>query len=164
MEGLFGHWLGRHLRDTDDSPRAAADLLGGLVEYFVLFFIQPETRRVHIAGMTPNPNGPWMARQARNMSMIFDDEPDEYKPTHIIRDRDSKFTKQFCSILESDGIELRKIAPLSPNMNPFAEAWVQRTKHEVLNHFIVFGQQHLRYLLREWVAHYLTENGASPPS
>jgi putative transposase len=88
------------------------------------------------------------------MSMIFDEEPDEYKPTYIVRDRDRKFTTQFCAILEDHGVEFRPIPPLSPNLNPFAEAWVQRTKHEVLNHFIVFGERHLRHLLQEWHAYY----------
>lgn len=106
--------------------------------------------------MTPNPDGQWMAKQARNMCMIFDDEQEEYKPTHIVRDRDSKFTAQFCSILEMEGIEFRPIPPRSPNMNPFAEAWVQKTKHEVLNHFMVFGEQHLRHLMHEWVTYYHT--------
>ena len=32
--------------------------------------------------------------------------------------------------------------------------WVQRTKQEVLNHFLVFGEQHLRHLLREWLIYY----------
>lgn len=128
--------------------------LRGPVTYYVLFFIHIQTRRVHIAGVTPNPDGAWMAQQARNMSMVFDEEPDEYKPTYIIRDRDSKFTQQFRRILKRDGIEFRKIAPMSPNRNPFAEGWVQRTKHEVLDHFIVFGEQHLRHLLKEWLAYY----------
>jgi hypothetical protein len=37
----------------------------GLVEYFVLFFIQVGSRRLHIAGMTPNPNARWVGQQAR---------------------------------------------------------------------------------------------------
>jgi len=49
--------------------------LGGLVEYFVLFFIQPGTRRVHIAGITANPNGVWMAQQTKNLCMFFADLP-----------------------------------------------------------------------------------------
>ena len=36
----------------------------------------------------------------------------------------------------------------------FAEAWVQRTKHEVLNHFIVFGERHLRHILSSWLDYY----------
>ena len=88
------------------------------------------------------------------MSMVFAEEPAEFQPTHIVRDRDTKFTTEFCSILETDGIESRPIPPRSPNMNPFAEAWVQRIKHEVLNHFIVFGETHLRYLVSTWLEYY----------
>lgn len=62
--------------------------LRGLVTYYVLFFIHVHTRRVHVAGMTANPDGAWMAQQARNVSIFFDDEPEEFKPTHVIRDRD----------------------------------------------------------------------------
>jgi putative transposase len=120
----------------------------------VLFFLHVHTRRVHVVGMTPNPDGQWMAQQARNMSMIFGDEQEKHRPTHIIRDRDKKYTSQFCSILESDGIEFRPIPPRSPNMNPHAEAWVQRTKHEVLNHFIIFGEKHLRHLISSWLEYY----------
>ena len=29
---------------------------GGLVTYYILFFILLETRQVHIAGVTPHPN------------------------------------------------------------------------------------------------------------
>jgi hypothetical protein len=35
-----------------------------------------------------------------------------------------------------------------------AEAWVQRTKHEVLNHFVVFGEIHLRHILAQWLIQY----------
>ena len=104
--------------------------------------------------MTPNPDGVWMAQVARNMSMIFAEEPAEFRPTHIIRDRDSKFTEQFCSILETDGIEFRPIPPRSPNLNPYAESWVGRTKAECLNHFIVFGENHLRHIIKSWLTHY----------
>ena len=155
-KGTWHDFVQRHIKTlwATDFFTKTVWTLHGPITYYVLFFIHIHTRRVHVAGMTPNPDGAWMAQQARNMCMIFDEEPDAYQPSHIIRDRDTKFTKQFCSILESEGIELRPIAPLSPNMNPFAETWVQRTKHEVLNHFFVFGEQHLRYLLEEWIAYY----------
>ena len=42
-------------------------------------------------------------------------------------------------------------------MNPYAESWVSRTRAEVLNHFIVFGEQHFDYLVTEYVEHYHTE-------
>jgi hypothetical protein len=42
------------------------------------------------------------------------------------------------------------------NMNPFTEAWAGRTRREVLKHFIVFGEKHLRYVLNEWTAYHHT--------
>ena len=43
--------------------------LKGLVTYYVLFFIQLETRRVCLAGITPYPDQEWMEQQARNVTM-----------------------------------------------------------------------------------------------
>ena len=43
--------------------------LGGLVTYYVLFFIHLGSRKVHIAGVTPHPNEAWMVQVARNVTM-----------------------------------------------------------------------------------------------
>jgi putative transposase len=168
-EGTWHDFVQRHIKTlwACDFFTTEVWTLGGLVEYYVLFFIHIGTRRVHVAGMTPNPDGGWMAQQARNLCMLFDEQGD-HRPTHIVRDRDAKFTPQFCSIIESEGIEFRPIPPLSPNMNPFAEAWVQRIKRECLDHFLVLGERHLRYLISEYLVHYHEERphqgiGNRPP-
>ena len=36
---------------------------------YVLFFIELATRRVHLAGIKTNPDGLWVAQQARNLLM-----------------------------------------------------------------------------------------------
>ena len=43
--------------------------LGGLVTYYILFFIHLETRQVHIAGVTVCPNEVWMKHMARSLTM-----------------------------------------------------------------------------------------------
>jgi putative transposase len=37
------------------------------------------------------------------------------------------------------------------------ERFVQTIKYECLNHFIIFGERHLRRLITEFVEHYMTE-------
>jgi hypothetical protein len=43
--------------------------LGGLVTYYVLFFIHLGSRKVHVAGVTPHPNAAWMIQVARHVTM-----------------------------------------------------------------------------------------------
>ena len=96
-----------------------------------------------------------MAQQARNFHILTADESE--KPSHLIHDFDTKFTKQFDALVEADGAAVVKVGPAAPNLNSHAERWVQSIKHECLNYFIVFGEEHLRYLVTEYLAHYLQE-------
>jgi putative transposase len=97
-----------------------------------------------------------MAQQARNLRLHFDDLP--LKPTHFIHDRDGKFTPQFDNLLQSDGGPgIVKLPPRSPNMNAYAERWVRYFRTECLDHFIIFGEAHMRHITEEFVAHYNEE-------
>ena len=41
-----------------------------------------------------------------------------------------------------------------PTCNPYAERFVRTIRTERLDHLVVFGERHLRVLLREFCAHY----------
>jgi putative transposase len=45
-----------------------------LKRFYILFFIELASRRVHVAGITANPDGAWVTQQARNLLMRLDDE------------------------------------------------------------------------------------------
>ena len=77
--------------------------------------------------------------------------------SYLIHDRDPLFTKAFTAILESEGVACVKIPAQSPNCNPHAERFVKTIKYECLNHFIFFGERHLRHVLKEFLEHYLAE-------
>ena len=76
---------------------------------------------------------------------------------YLIHDRDPLFSKAFIAILKAGGVKSVKIPARSPNCNPYAERFVKTIKYECLNHFVIFGERHLRHLINEFVEHYMTE-------
>jgi transposase InsO family protein len=126
--------------------------LGGLVTYYVLFFIHLGSRQVHIAGVTPHPNTPWMMQVARNVTM---DEWGFLAPgQYLIHDRDTKFCAAFQQIIDDAGIERIPLPVRSPNLNAYAERWVRSVKEECLARMILFGEASLRHALTHYVAHF----------
>jgi putative transposase len=125
------------------------------VTYYVLFFIHLATRRVHVAGVTPNPGAVWMAQVARNVSMA---DAGFLKPgQYLLHDRDSNFTDEFDEILKAGGVTPVKLPARSPNLNAHAERWVRSVKSECLDRLILFGEEALRRALANFCEHYHVE-------
>jgi len=123
--------------------------LGGLVTYYVLFFLHLGSRKVHIAGMTPHPNEAWMMQTARNVTM---EEWGFLSPgQYLIHDRDGKYCPAFQQIIDNAGVERVVLPPRSPNLNAYAERWVRSVKEEALAKMTLFGEDFLRYVLNEYI-------------
>jgi putative transposase len=93
-----------------------------LRRFYVLFFVELATRRVWLAGITTNPDGRWVTQQARNLLMTLDDE--DVRPRFFIRDRDSKFTREFDEVFRSEGMRVIKAPVRAPKARAHAERWV----------------------------------------
>ena len=128
---------------------------GGLVTYYLLFVMELRTRRVHFAGCTPNPNGPWMKQIARNLTDVEDGFL--LGKRYMLIDRDTKFTEVFCEILKGEGVEAVKLPPRSPNLNSHIERFMKSIKDESLSRLIFFGENMLRNAVRQFLEHYHTE-------
>src|SRR5437588_6311077 len=129
--------------------------LGGLVTYYVLFFIHLGSRQVHVAGVTPHPNEAWMAQVARNVTM---EEWGFLAPgQYLIHDRDTKFCAVFQQIIDDAGVERVVLPPRSPNLNAYAERWIRSAKEESLSRLILLDEDSLRHVLNEYVDHYHPE-------
>ena len=76
---------------------------------------------------------------------------------YLIHDRDPLFSKAFIAVIKAGGVKSVKIPAQSPNCNPYAERFVKTIKYECLNQFVIFGERHLRHLVKEFVEHYMTE-------
>ena len=126
--------------------------LGGLVTYYVWFFIHLGSRKVHLAGVTPHPNASWMIQVARNVTM---EEWGFLSPGQsLIHDRDGKYCPAFQHLIDAAGVKRIPLPPRSPNLNAYAERWVRSVKEECLARFILFGEAALHHALREYIAHY----------
>jgi putative transposase len=124
-----------------------------LKRFHVLFVIEHATRRVHLAGITTNPTGPWTIQAARNLCMRLT----EHHPFRfLIRDGAGQFTRSFDAVLAGSGIRAIRIPPRSPQTNAFAERWVRTLRHELLDRTIIWNERQLRRLLEEYIEHYNT--------
>jgi putative transposase len=130
----------------------------------VLFFIELQTRRVHLAGATTNPDGRWVTQQARNLSLTaaLGDI------ALLIRDRDAKFTGGFDEVFRTEGVTVIQTPFRSPQANAHAERFVRTARTECLDWLLIIGPGQLDRVLRVYVDHYNTERphralGRCPP-
>src|SRR4030095_10804390 len=149
---LAAHWDGL----------AAADFftvevltLRGLVRYVVFFVMKLKTRTVEIAGITSQPDETWMTQIARNLTAAGDGFLRGMQ--HILLDRDPLYTAAFRRLLRDSGVTPVVLPAWSPNLNAFAERFVESAKSECLDRMVLLGEGHLQAAVREFVHHYHEE-------
>jgi transposase InsO family protein len=123
-----------------------------LQRLYVLFFIELASRRAHLAGCTPNPTGAWVAQQARQFAWTLAERPSPLR--YLIRDRDSKFTRDFDTVFADEGVEILRTPIRAPRANAIAERFVRTLRSECLDWLLIVNQRHLERVLRVFVAHY----------
>ena len=143
------------LERRGDTVRRNQRTNAGLRRYFVFFVIALKTRRVHIAGIHPQPDGRWMEQMARNLT----DPVDCFLRTarQLIHDRDPLYTRVFGEILTSGDVGPIRLPPKSPNLNAYAERFVRSINEECLHRVVPLGEGHLRLIVHEYVEHYQRE-------
>jgi hypothetical protein len=113
-----------------------------LRRFYVLFFIELESRRVHLAGCTTNPTGAWVTQQARNLSFTG---------------RDSKFSAAFDEVFRSEAIKVIHTPIRAPQANVYAGRFVRTIRAECLDWLLILGRRQFERVLRTYVAHYNRE-------
>jgi putative transposase len=118
----------------------------------VLFFIELGSRRVHVAGCTPNPSEQWVTQQARQLTWTLAELPESFR--YLIRDRDQKFTYSFDEVFRSNGLEIIRTPFRAPQANGVAERFVRTVRAECLDWLLILNPQHLEDVLRVFIDHY----------
>ena len=99
-------------------------------------------------GVTAHPTAEWIANQVAEACGW------EQAPRYLIRDRDSAYGEVLIRRLRSMGIRDRPIAAKSPWQNGCAERLIGSVRRDCLDHVVVFGEQHLRHLLKSYQQYY----------
>jgi hypothetical protein len=119
---------------------------------YVLFFIELDTRRVHLTGVTANPDGSWVTQQARNLLLTLGERGRHVR--FLVRDHDAKFSRSFDDVFGSEGGEVVVTPVRAPTANAYAERWVRTVRAECLDWLLIVNRHHLEQVLRVYVHHY----------
>jgi putative transposase len=119
---------------------------------YVLFFIEIDTRRVHLAGCSASPDGLWTTQQARQLAWSLAERPRPIR--FLIHDGDSKFSRAFDEVFRSEAIEIIRTPFRAPNANAFAERWIGTVRRDCLDWLVITSRKQLEHVLRLYVEHY----------
>ena len=109
------------------------------------FLILLHARRERLwLGVTAHPTAEWIAQQITEASGWRN------APRYVVRDRDRVYGARFVQRVRAMGIRDRPISPRSPWQNGYAERLIGSIRRDCLDHVVVFGEPHLRNLLRSY--------------
>jgi transposase InsO family protein len=123
-------------------PTLSFQLLYGLL------ILKHGRREILCLAATAHPSAEWISRQ------LMEAYGWEQGPRYLIRDRDSVYGEVFIRRLRAMGIRNRPTAPRSPWQNGYCERLIGSIRRECLDHIVVFGERHLRHLLRVYADYY----------
>src|SRR5262249_2240282 len=123
-------------------PTIGFDLL------YALVIVKLDRRDMVWINVTQNPTAGWIARQ------ITEAFPWNEAPRYLIRDRDRIYGDVALRRLRATGIRDKPIAPASPWQNGFAERLIGSIRRECVDHIVVWGEGHLRRILRAYARYY----------
>jgi len=124
----------------------------GLTRYMVFVAIDYSTRKVEIAGIIEQAHGDWLKQIAKNLTDPFAGFLKNKK--YVVRDRDPLYTDAFIEILRAGGVKAIKSMPMAPNFSPFVERFIRSIKSECLDRMLIFGEAHLRHVIKNCIEHY----------
>jgi transposase InsO family protein len=120
----------------------------GFIQLYVLVIVRLARRELVWVNVTRYPTAEWITRQ------VTEAFPWDEAPRYLLRDRDSIYGTAVTRRLRAMGIRDKPIAPGSPWQNGCAERLIGTIRRECVDHLIVFGEAHLRRILREYAAYY----------
>lgn len=115
---------------------------------FGLVILSHDRRQLMHTAVSAHPTPEWIANQ------IAGAFPWDTAPRHLIRDRDAVYGGAYRRRVSAMGIRDGRTAPRSPWQDGYVERLIGSIRHECLDHTIIFGEAHLRRVLRSYSRYY----------
>ena len=147
-------FLHAHARSILAIDLFHVDCAFSLTRLYAAFVIEHRTRQVHLLGVTRYPASARLTQLARDFTADLEEAGHRF--SHLIRDRDGKFTGAFDAVFAASGINVLLTAPQTPRMNAYAERFVRTVRAECTDRVLVIGERHLRAVLSEYIEYYNT--------
>jgi len=80
--------------------------------------------------------------------------PEDTAPRYLLRDWDKIYGREFCQRIRSLRIEEVLSAPASPWQRAYVERLIGSVRRDCLDHVIIFGERHLRAILKSYLDYY----------
>ncbi len=139
---LRNHADGIASMDLFVVPTISFQLLYGLL------ILQHGRRQMLWLGVTAHPTADWIAQQ------LTEAYGWTAAPRYVVRDRDAVYGATFIRRLRAMGIRDRPTAARSPWQNGYAERLIGSIRRECVDNVVVFGERHLRHLLKLYQEYY----------
>jgi transposase InsO family protein len=115
---------------------------------YAFVIVRLDRRELVWINVTQNPTAEWIARQ---LTEAF---PWDEAPGCLVRDHDRIYGDVVLRRIRTMGIRDKPIAPASPWQNGFAERLIGSIRRECVDHIVVWGEWHLRRILRAYARYY----------
>ena len=119
-------------------------------QLYAFVIMELSSRKIVHIGVTAHPTDEWTAQPLREAT------PFEQRPKYLLRDNDAKFGSHFKQVAEGAGIKVLKTPVKAPKANANCERLMGPIRREVLDHFLIFNERHLKRVLQEFVSYYNT--------
>jgi transposase InsO family protein len=112
---------------------------------YCFFVIEHGRRRILHLNVTRHPSADWVVQQLREAL------PEAGPYRYAILDRDSIFGADVLTFLKATGLEPKRTSVQAPWQNGIAERWIGSCRHEILDPVIALSEEHLRWLMRDYI-------------
>jgi transposase InsO family protein len=115
---------------------------------FAFLIVGHGRRQLLWFAVTRHPTAEWLAQQ------IVEAFPWDTAPTYLMRDNDRAYGQAFTRRVWAMGIRDHPISPRSPWQNPYVERLIGTLRRDCLDHVLILGEKHLRWVLTVYSTYY----------